>query len=132
MLLSKEVEQDIKEAIENMKPYEALQDVFDKYGYLFPQKIILGRSFKYISTKFSHKFKEVYPKISTIESLKPYLNELEISYLLTQKGEIKINDLSDFIRENEDLEIVEYDNVMTLYDVLQQEQQKQIDIIYED
>ena len=35
MLLSKEVEQDIKEAIENMKPYEALQDVFDEYGYLY-------------------------------------------------------------------------------------------------
>src|SRR5207248_9824123 len=109
----------------------ALQVVFDKYGYLFPRKIILGRSFKYISTKYSPKFEEVCSKISIIE-LKSYLKNLEIPYLLTQKGDIKIDDLSNIIQKNKDLKIIEYDNVITLYDMLHQEQQKQIDLIFED
>src|SRR5437867_909659 len=98
LLLSKELKQDIEKAIKSMKPCEDLQVVLDEYGCLFPQKILLGKSFKYTLTKSSPKFEEVHPKISTIESLNLYLKNLEISYLLTQKGEIKIDDLSNFIQ----------------------------------
>ncbi|CAB4466336.1 unnamed protein product [Rhizophagus irregularis] len=144
--LSKGFRQDIGNAIKDMRPREALQDVFNKYGYLFPQKIVLGKSFNYISTRFSPKFDRVSSKISTIESLKSYLKhlempdltqkekiEIEIPYLLTKEEKIEIDELPDFIQENkDDLEIIEYDNIINLYDMLQYEQQKQIDIIFDE
>ncbi len=62
--LSKEFKHDIEKAIQDMKPYKALQNVFGEYGHLFPQKIMLGRSFKYISTKFSPKFGSISKNIN--------------------------------------------------------------------
>ncbi|PKY51973.1 hypothetical protein RhiirA4_495361 [Rhizophagus irregularis] len=130
LLLSKKFEEKLENAIKMMSPLKNLLNLFDEYGHLFPQKVILGKSFKYITTKNNPKF-EGYPKMSTIESLKLYLKNLEIPYLSTQKGEIKIEDLSDFIQENEYLEIIEYDNVITLYDMLQRKQQYQVDHIFD-
>ncbi|PKC09004.1 HCP-like protein [Rhizophagus irregularis] len=130
--LSERFKQDIEKAIKHINPYKILQDVFNDYGYLFPQKIILGKSFKYISTEFSTKFDQIYSKIMTIESLELHLRDFEIPYLSTQNEDIEINKLSNFIQEHENLEIIEYDNIVNLYDMLQQEQQKQIDIIFED
>src|ERR1700722_7097903 len=56
---------------------------------------------------------------------------MNISYLLTQKGDIvKNNDLTNWIQNtNNDLEIIEFDNIISLYDVLEIEQQKKIDTI---
>ncbi|CAI2171759.1 13982_t:CDS:2 [Funneliformis geosporum] len=124
IIFSKELTQDIKKGIKDMKPYKALQDIFNEYGYLFPQKIVLGKSFKFTSTKFSPK---EFAKIP-IESVKSHLKPFD---LLTRKGD-KIDDLSNFIQGNKDLEIIEYDDVLTLYDILQVELQKQIDVIFED
>ncbi|CAB4423116.1 unnamed protein product [Rhizophagus irregularis] len=45
---------------------------------------------------------------------------------------LKLINCPIFIQEHENLEIIEYDNIVNLYDMLQQEQQKQIDIIFED
>ncbi|RGB27235.1 hypothetical protein C1646_719147, partial [Rhizophagus diaphanus] len=41
---TKEFEQLIENALNSMRPLEALQSIFNEYGHLFPQKIILGRS----------------------------------------------------------------------------------------
>ncbi|CAG8483572.1 3155_t:CDS:2, partial [Funneliformis caledonium] len=125
IILSEELKQDIEKGIKDMKPYKVLQDVFNEYGHLFPQKIILGKSFKFTSTKFSPK---EFSKMSTIESVKSYLKTFD---LLTQKGD-KIDDFSDFIQDDKDLEIVEYDDVITLYDILQVKLQKHINVMLED
>ncbi|CAG8554353.1 7585_t:CDS:2, partial [Funneliformis mosseae] len=125
IILSEELKQDIEKGIKDMKPYKVLQDVFNEYGHLFPQKIILGKSFKFTSTKFSPK---EFSKMSTIDSVKSYLKTFD---LLTQKGD-KIDDLSDFIQDDKDLEIIEYDDVITLYDILQVKLQKHINVMFED
>ncbi|PKK72252.1 hypothetical protein RhiirC2_743138, partial [Rhizophagus irregularis] len=63
-----------------MKPLKALQDIFDEYGQLFPQKIILGRSIKNIlPTSIAPETID----IKTAESLTPRLDKLNISYFLT-------------------------------------------------
>ncbi|GBC04071.1 hypothetical protein RclHR1_00550016 [Rhizophagus clarus] len=125
---SVEFEQAINEALENMKPFKALQDVFDEYGHVFPQKIILGRSFKRNITK-PHDI----PNRSDLkpESLKSYLNELNISYLLTRRGNIiEKNELFDLIQDlNDDLEIIELDNIISLCEILDKEQQEKINNI---
>src|SRR5204863_3494591 len=43
---TKDFEQDIYNALNSMKPLKALQNIFNEYGHLFSQRIILGRSFK--------------------------------------------------------------------------------------
>ncbi|GES99726.1 hypothetical protein GLOIN_2v1883822 [Rhizophagus clarus] len=129
---SESFEQAIKEALESMKPFMSLQDVFDKYGYFFPLNIVLGESLKSILPNSSNSSSEkIDLEINLFESAKPYLDKLDITYLLTKKGNIiEINDLYDWIQDmNNDLEIVEYDNIISLYDILEAEQKKKIDIV---
>ncbi|CAG8571982.1 1052_t:CDS:1 [Acaulospora colombiana] len=35
----------VNKALDSMRPYQALQDIFGKFGHLWPQKIILGKRF---------------------------------------------------------------------------------------
>jgi TPR repeat protein len=118
----------INEALENMKPFKALHDVFDEYGHVFPQKIILGRSFKRSITKTCDIPKRIDLKF---ESLEQYLDKLNISYLLTRRGNIiEKNELLDLMQNlNDDLEIVELDNIIPLYKILDGQQQEKIDNI---
>ncbi|RIA91139.1 hypothetical protein C1645_805361 [Glomus cerebriforme] len=129
---SVEFEKAIQDALKSMKPFKALQGVFDEYGHMFPQKIILGISFrrniKNTSLNISDK---IGLKSPVFESLRSYLDDLNISYLLTRKGNvIEGNELSDLVQNlNDDLEIVELANVIPLYKILDEQQQRKIDTI---
>ncbi|CAB4474360.1 unnamed protein product [Rhizophagus irregularis] len=126
---SEEFKQDIVKALESMKPFMCLQNVFDEYGYFFSLNIVLGKSLKNISrTPLSYNSEEIYLET---ESLKSHLDKLNVSYLLTKKGDvIKKKDLSNWIQNtNNDLEVIEFDNIIPLYHILEIEQQKKIDVI---
>ncbi|GBB87407.1 hypothetical protein RclHR1_13880002 [Rhizophagus clarus] len=126
---SEEFEQDIEKALESMKPFTFLQDVFDKYGYFFPLNIVLGKSLKNIllNSSLSFTFKKME---SLFESLSPLLDSFNVSYFLTKKGNlIERADLPKWIQNTNDLEVIEFDNIISLYDILKEEQQRSINII---
>ncbi|CAI2181930.1 7226_t:CDS:2, partial [Funneliformis geosporum] len=127
---SEEFNNAIEKAFNEMKPFNALQAVFDEYGHLFPLRIILGKSLKNMSTtNFFDTFKKINLELP-ITSLHSYLNKLNISYLTTQKGYIIEDNYDDwFQKSNNDLEIIEYDEIISLYDILESEQKKNIDCI---
>ncbi|CAI2169164.1 14482_t:CDS:2 [Funneliformis geosporum] len=123
-----EFEKAINDALESTKPFKALQGVFEEYGHLFAQKIILGKIFKRnIPNATSGKIDLQSP---IVESLEPYLNSLNIPYLLTQQGNIiEKNDFFDLIQHLNDLEIIELDDIIPLYKILDEQMQRKIDII---
>ncbi|RGB24374.1 hypothetical protein C1646_773201 [Rhizophagus diaphanus] len=119
---TKEFEQIIEKALNSMKPLKDLQRIFNEYGHLFPQRIILGRSLKIILPDSSSN--------NTFENVKS-LDDLDVSYLLTQKGEIieKDNLSQWFDNTRYNLEIIEFDNIIPLYKILKEEQIKIDDIL---
>ncbi|UZO26967.1 uncharacterized protein OCT59_019177 [Rhizophagus irregularis] len=120
---TEEFEHAIEEALDSMKPLKALQDISNEYGHLFPQRIILGRSLKNIlSSSYSSDTIDL-----RSESLISHLNKLNISYLLTPKGKIIEKDnLTNWIQNPNNLEIIEFDKIDPLYKILNKEQQKKI------
>ncbi|GBB85433.1 hypothetical protein RclHR1_11980001 [Rhizophagus clarus] len=147
---TKEFELEIEKALVTMKPLKALQEVFNEYGHLFPQRIILGRSLKNIvsmidlsSTELKNNLTD---KINITHyltqkgdydlptELKQHLCRLNISFLLTQKGKIVENDdLPNWIQNTiNNLEIIEFDNIIPLYKILKKEQKRKIDDILRD
>jgi hypothetical protein len=139
---TKEFEQLIENALDSVKPLEALQDLFNEYGHLFPQRIILGRSLKGILSSNSSplcgfnsiKFILESPLFESLKQLLDRLNilhSLNISYLLTQGGVVvEKNDLFNWIQNtNNNLEIIEFDNIIPLYKILKLEQQRKVDDI---
>ncbi|PKY63473.1 hypothetical protein RhiirA4_492522, partial [Rhizophagus irregularis] len=68
---------------------------------------------------------------SSFESLTPFFDNFNVSYFLTKKGSIiEKDDLPKWIQStNNDLEIIEFDNIISLYDILKEEQQRSINII---
>ncbi|PKC14983.1 hypothetical protein RhiirA5_494932 [Rhizophagus irregularis] len=137
---TKEFEQLIENALNSIKPLEALQNIFNEYGHIFPQRIILGRSLKSILTSSPFckcdtiNFILETPLFTSLEQRLDYLNilySLNISYLLTQEGKVvEKNDLINWIQNiNNNLEIIEFDNIIPLYKILKVEQQRKIDDI---
>ncbi|GBC10312.1 hypothetical protein RclHR1_09510003 [Rhizophagus clarus] len=125
---TKEFEQVIEEALGSMKPLKALRDVFNEFGHLFPQRIILGRSLKNFIP--NHSSSNTFDDLDN-DKIFELLNNLNISSLLTQKGRIiEKNNLHNWIRKtNDHLEIIEFDNIIPLYKILKTEQQEKIDDI---
>ncbi|CAB4488115.1 unnamed protein product [Rhizophagus irregularis] len=124
--------QAIEEALESMKPHTSLQNVFDEYGYFFPLNIVLGKSLKNIlPNPSSFTFEKSLLEIPLFESIKSHLDKLKIKYLLTKKGNvIEINDLYSWIQNtNDDLEIVKFDKIISLYDILEEKQKYKINIV---
>ncbi|CAB5369916.1 unnamed protein product [Rhizophagus irregularis] len=121
----------VEKALNSMKPLKSLQDIFNKYGHLFPQRIILGSSLKIIlqNSSSSDAFDNINLKSPIFDSLKSYLDKLNISYLLTQKGKsIENQDLDNWIKDaNDNLEIIEFDNIIPLYKILKKEQRSKIE-----
>ncbi|CAB4422123.1 unnamed protein product [Rhizophagus irregularis] len=101
---TKEFEQLIENSLNSINPLKALQDIFNEYGHLFSQRIVLGRSLK---------------------------NILSNTTSLTREGKnMEKNDLSNWIQNtNNNLEIIEFDNIIPLYKILNVEQQRKIDDI---
>jgi hypothetical protein len=126
---TKEFKQAVEEALNSMKPLKALQGVFNEYGHLFPQRIILGKSLKNIlpNPSSSRAFDDDVDDNRKFKSI----DNLKISSLLTQKGRIiEKNDLQNWIRNtNNHLEVIEYDNIIPLYKILKTEQQEKIEDI---
>ncbi|CAB4479881.1 unnamed protein product [Rhizophagus irregularis] len=124
---SEEFERAIEKALISMNPFMSLQGVFNEYGNLFPRKIILGKSLK-VCLPISNSCNKFELGPSIVKSLKSHLN---ISYLLTQKGDIiEETELSNWVQEIENnLEIIEYDEITSLYDILEEEQKRKIDIV---
>ncbi|RGB40275.1 hypothetical protein C1646_663991 [Rhizophagus diaphanus] len=130
---SEKFKQAIEKALESMKPLKCLQKVFNEYGHFFPLNVILGKSLKNtIENSFSPP-KNIDLVLPIFESIKPHLAEFNISCLLTQKGEIIEDDLSEWIQitndSTKDLEIVEYNKIISLYEILEVEQKNRIDIV---
>jgi hypothetical protein len=120
----------IEKALESMKPLICLQNVFNEYGHFFPLNIILGKSLKNTIENSSSLSKKIDLVAPIFESIKSHLKDFNISCLLTQKGNvIEKNDLSDWIQNAKDLEIIEYNNIISLYDILEIEQKKRIDVV---
>src|SRR5205085_2452579 len=78
------------------------------------------------TTAFFGNFEKVNSKLPVSETLLSYLKILDISYLLTQKGDmIEEDDLDDWIQNtNNELEIIELDEIISLYDILKSEQKR--------
>ncbi|RIA98779.1 hypothetical protein C1645_748724 [Glomus cerebriforme] len=122
----------IEEALDSMKPFNRLQDLFNEYGHLFPLRIILGRSLKNITTTtFFGNFEKINLKLPLTKDINSYLDTLNISYLLTKNGEvIDEKNLDDWIQKSYDeLQIIEWDEIISFYDILKSEQRRKIDII---
>ncbi|UZO15572.1 uncharacterized protein OCT59_006990 [Rhizophagus irregularis] len=129
---SEEFKQAIEKALEDMKPLIFLKDVFDEYGHFFPLSIILGKSLKNTLPNSSLSFN--FENIERVDLGSPpfeSLGKLNISYFLPKKGNIvKISDLPDWIQNiDNNLEIIEFDKIIPLYEILEAGQQKKIDCI---
>ncbi|CAI2191348.1 20312_t:CDS:2, partial [Funneliformis geosporum] len=131
---SANLKQYIENSLNSVEPFKALQDTFDKFGHLFSQRIVLGKSLKNI-------LPDILPDISfnseniDLGSLTfDFLNSrLNVSYLLTQGGDIIDNDneLSSWIRDiHTNLEIIELDQTISLNKILGAERQKEIDNLF--
>ncbi|UZO03689.1 uncharacterized protein OCT59_024092 [Rhizophagus irregularis] len=125
---SERFERAIEKALKSMNPLMSLQSAFNEYGNLFPQKIILGKSLKVNLPISSNSCDKLELEPSIVES---HLDKLDISYFLTQKGGvIEKNDLSNWVQEIENnLEVIEYDEITSLYEILEEEQKRKIDIV---
>jgi hypothetical protein len=133
---SEEFKQAIEKALEDMKPLIFLKDVFDEYGYFFPLNIILGKSLKNTLSNSSlsltfNNIEKVDLGSPPFEPLRSFLSKLNISYFLPKKGDIvKISDLPNWVQNiDNNLEIIEFDKVIPLYEILEAGQQKKIDYI---
>ncbi|PKB93065.1 hypothetical protein RhiirA5_442457, partial [Rhizophagus irregularis] len=130
---TKEFEQVIEEALNSMRSLKALQDIFNEYGHLFPQRIVLGKCLKNVvpNPSSSNAFSIATNDVNEIINL---LNNLNISSLLTPKGKIiEKKDLHNWIQNTDNhLEIIEFDNNIPLYKILKVEQREKIDDILRD
>ncbi|CAG8571110.1 2188_t:CDS:2 [Funneliformis mosseae] len=74
----------------------------------------------------------IYLKLPILESLNSYFKKCKLSHFITQTGNILEKDsLYNWISNanHNGLEIVEYDKLISLYDILGSEQKKKIDIV---
>jgi hypothetical protein len=113
---TKEFERLIENALNSTKPLKTLQNIFNEYGHLFPQRIILGRSLENIIPE---------------ESTNSFNLESLPTFLLTQEGEVvEKSDIYNWIKNtNNNLEIIQFDNIIPLYKILEVEQQRKVDDI---
>ncbi|CAI2184104.1 5394_t:CDS:2, partial [Funneliformis geosporum] len=124
IMCTNEFENSIDIALNSKEPYKALQDTFDEFGHIFPQRIVLGRSLhRNLHNMSSNTFEKTNLDSLNHDHLKSHLDHLNVSYLLTQGGDIIDIDndveLSNWVRDtNSDLEIIEYDQIISTYDIL--------------
>ncbi|GBC00965.1 hypothetical protein RclHR1_04010012 [Rhizophagus clarus] len=131
---TKEFNQAIENALESMKPFTYLQDVFDEYGHFFPLCIYLGKSLKNSLPIFS--FSSDISVLIDVESptlnpLELYLDKFNISNFLTQEGNIiEKKNIKEWIHKSDDsLEIIEFDKLIYLYEILESELKRKVEII---
>ncbi|GBC08651.1 hypothetical protein RclHR1_00830002 [Rhizophagus clarus] len=130
---SNKFKQAIEKALKSMKPHMCLQKVFDEYGHFFPLNFILGKSFKNTIENSLIPSKKIVLVSPIFDSIRSHLADFNISCLLTQNGDIVEGDLSEWIQNINDsindLEIVESNKIISLYEILEENQKKRIDIV---
>ncbi|PKK61805.1 hypothetical protein RhiirC2_813927 [Rhizophagus irregularis] len=128
---SEKLKKDIDKALESMTPLICLQKIFDKYGWFISLNISLGKSLKNIIGNLSNISKKIDFALPVFESLAPHLTDYGINCLITQKGEIiEENDLPEWIQNaDDDLEVIELNNIIPLYNILEVGQTKRIDTV---
>ncbi|CAB5190869.1 unnamed protein product [Rhizophagus irregularis] len=128
---TEKLKKDIDKALKSMTPLICLQEVFDEYGWFISLNILLGKSLKNIIGNLSNISKKIDFALPAFESLAPHLTYYGINCLLTQKGEIiEEIDLPEWIQNTEDdLEVIELNNIIPLYNILEVEQTKRIDTV---
>ncbi|CAG8588351.1 7852_t:CDS:1 [Acaulospora colombiana] len=136
----------IRDALKQIKPYLALRKVFEKYGYLWPAKIVLGKTIRKRCTKTSNsnpsecillcrdqllenKIEELVSKYS------PYLSKKEldgINFLDSHGYSVCKNELNIWIKDHVnfcDYYIIGYDEFIPMYKILDREQQREIELV---
>ncbi|GES93978.1 hypothetical protein GLOIN_2v1470117 [Rhizophagus clarus] len=129
---SEEFKSGVEQALNNVKPFDALQSILGEYGHLFPLRIVLGNKIVLSTTSPGNNYRRIDIKSSIESSLKPYLDK--DSYFVTQKGDVievnKENNLSNWFEDNKNnLEIIELDKIIPLYDILEVAQQSKVHTI---
>ncbi|CAG8706864.1 28433_t:CDS:2, partial [Dentiscutata erythropus] len=132
----------VKVALNSIRPYHALQDVFNEFGHLLPQTIILGRQLRKVSQKLNDSANNFPHEISLESPLRDDINKafeelnMKFEYLTKSNGNIlKLSQVYDWYAEyNNDhslLDDVRTDQISPLYKILDKELQHQIEIILE-
>ncbi|CAG8835420.1 15969_t:CDS:2, partial [Gigaspora margarita] len=137
-----EFEQAVEVALNSIKPYHALQELFNEFGHLLPLTVTLGRQLRKISQKLKDSTNHIPFEISFKSLSQHDIDEafkqinMNFEYLTESKGNIrKQGQIYDWLTEykNDDnlLEIIRMDQVFPLYKILDNELQHRIDIILE-
>ncbi|POG65395.1 hypothetical protein GLOIN_2v1483159 [Rhizophagus irregularis DAOM 181602=DAOM 197198] len=95
--------QAIEKALESMKPLMCLQNVFDEYEHFFPLNVVLGKSLKNISPNSSMSYTET-------------LNLHSDSLSILTNGNM-----------DDSLETIEFDDIISSFDILEVEQKRKIE-----
>ncbi|CAG8495097.1 23566_t:CDS:2 [Gigaspora margarita] len=151
----------VNEAIENKFPFRSLKNVFDKFGHLWPQKIILGwtasRIYKYNSINKDHKPIDYELSLNNdkfvlqsniMDKLQEWKNLLKVSdtctFFMDSNGKIvKDCDIYFHLHKLEDqsilnpetysqLRIVRLENLIPLYKILSKATQNIVENIFSD
>ncbi|KAF0370203.1 Serine/threonine protein kinase [Gigaspora margarita] len=133
----------VEGAINNSKPYKALQEVFNDFGYFLPKAIFLGNQLKEILLKrtnmqsnksfiasFQASSQSDIDKILEQHALK----DLDFNYLLTSNGQIiKLNQIFNWFVEYgndyENFKKIRMEQIIPLYKILDYKLQKNVEII---
>ncbi|CAG8663261.1 12060_t:CDS:2 [Cetraspora pellucida] len=147
---SKALMKEVNDAINNDFPFYELNRVFNKFGHIWPQKIILGwilsrtcdhtTSDELINDKFSldiNKKSEIQQII--LDKLSKWSNSiknLDTSFFLDSNGEIvnshEIYEKLRNLNEVKNLNIVKFEDLVPLYKILPESIQKDIENITSD
>ncbi|GES99676.1 hypothetical protein GLOIN_2v1861852 [Rhizophagus clarus] len=126
-----------EKAIESMKPFIDLQNLFDEYGQLFPTRLVIGKLYRR-NLLYPDRAENLSPLTkkedlgeNPLESLKPYLDYFDVTYFLGKKDAVIGADCLNFSDyTNYGLGIVELDNIISTHRLLDVEQQNKIDYIF--
>ncbi|CAG8499798.1 646_t:CDS:2 [Acaulospora morrowiae] len=133
----------IQNALDQLKPYQALKKVFGDFGYLWPQKVILGEVLRKTcssTSKFNpaecsllYKHKLLEKKIEElILSYAPSLLDENFSFSDSHGHTVRKEELNDWVNSHGDIrkyDIVGFDEPIALYKILESEQQKEIELV---
>ncbi|CAG8808874.1 2186_t:CDS:2, partial [Cetraspora pellucida] len=122
----------INNAFREMRPYQALQEVFKKYGYFWPQKITLGGFLRAICPQTSNSKppdSDTYHNLKAEEIGQLILNNKNITndlVFLTSDGNVirkeKLNDWIESIENYHNLTVIDFDKFTPLYEIFKNEQ----------
>ncbi|CAG8766304.1 6683_t:CDS:1, partial [Racocetra fulgida] len=139
---SSDFEQAVKDALDNIKPYQKLQQVFNDFGHFLPQTIILGRQLKEMlpnpmksDSPDDDKIQIVASSQDDIDEAFEQIKESNCKNLLGSDGKIrKQNKIYDWLKLNENddklVDNIRIQNIRPLYEILEEELRHEVEIIW--